>query len=56
MKKIEKIKKERDNYKEFYDQVKRKIRDSGRTNVISVSDIDDLIIKFHPEEEDEWRI
>ena len=44
------IETERDNYKEFYYKIKDIIRNTGKTNVISVSEIDELIVKYHMKE------
>lgn len=32
-------------YKKFYDDIKRMVRNSGKTNVISISEVDEKIIK-----------
>jgi hypothetical protein len=34
-------------YKEFYDAVKRLVRNNGRSNMISVSQLDELLIKYY---------
>jgi hypothetical protein len=31
---------------EFYSEVKRKVRNVGRTNFLTVSEIDELLIKY----------
>jgi len=34
-----------DNFQKFFDEVKSLVRNSGRTNMISISSIEELIIK-----------
>lgn len=36
----------KDRFKEFALEVKKLIRNMGRTNVISISEIDELIVKY----------
>jgi len=37
---------ENKTYKEFYEEIKRVIRNQGRSSMISISVIDELIVKF----------
>lgn len=40
--------KEKENkYKEFYEAVKRLVRENGRSSVISVSQIDELLVRYY---------
>jgi len=35
-----------DNLQKFFDEIKRLCRDSGKTNVISIQSIENLIVKY----------